>query len=100
MAIQKSVSSRHGISASSSYSRIASIMYDREKTSNNVTVRFKVWKDASSRTGGKDPLEYYTFIFTFDEGARASSLMAQAYAALKLQDDLGGNDFTSGTTDV
>ena len=100
MAIQKSINTRHGITASSSYSRITSVMYDREKSANNVTVRFKIWKDAASRTAGRDPLEYFTFTFTFDETGRSAVLMTQAYNALKAQDDVGGNDFTTGTTDV
>ena len=100
MAIRKSVNTRHGVSATSSYSRITSIMYDREKTSDNVTVRFKVYKDVAAYRAGNDPLEYYTFTFTFDEGGSARSLMFQAYAAMKTQNDLGGNDFTTGTTDV
>lgn len=100
MAIQKNITSKHGVSASASYSRITSIMYDREKTSDNVTVRFKVWKDAAANRAAKDPLEYFTFTFTYNEDARAPVLMVQAYNAMKTKDDIGGNDFTSGTTDV
>jgi hypothetical protein len=100
MALQKDVTSRHGVRAALSYSRIVDVVYNRELSADNVTVRFKTWQTAADRNNGKDPLEMQTFTFTFDEGARASNLMTQAYNAFKLQSNIGGRDWTSGTTDV
>ena len=100
MALQKNITSRHGVAASQSYSRIVDVVYNRELSADNVTVRFKTWQSASDRTNGKDPLEMQTFTFTFDESGRGAVLMLQAYAAFKLQSNIGGRDWTSGTTDV
>jgi hypothetical protein len=41
-----------------------------------------------------------TFTFTFSEDVRADDLMTQAYNAFKAQSNIGGRDWTSGTTDV
>jgi len=100
MALQKNITSRHGVVASQSYSRIVDVVYNREQTTNNVTVRFKTWQSASDRTNGNDPLEMQTFTFTFSEDARADDLMTQAYNAFKAQRDIRGVDWRSGTTDV
>ncbi len=100
MAVKKNITSRHGVTARSSYSRITSVTYEREKSVDNTTVRFKVYKDAAAYQAGADPLEFFTFMFTFDEADGADCLMVQAYNAMKTQNDVSGNDFTSGTTDV
>ena len=100
MALQKNITSRHGVRATSSYSRIVDVSYNRELSANNVTVRFKTWQTVIDRNAGKDPLEMYTFTFTFSEDVRADDLMTQAYNAFKAQSNIGGRDWTSGTTDV
>ena len=100
MALQKSITSRHGVSAARSYSRIVDVVYNRELSANNVTVRFKTWQTAADRTNGNDPLEMQTFTFTFSEARGADELMTQAYNAFKTQSNISGRDWTSGTTDV
>ena len=100
MALQKDVTSKHGVRAAFSYSRIVDVVYNREQTTNNVTVRFKTWQTAADRRNGNDPLEMQTFTFTYDETGRGAALMTQAYNAFKAQSDIGGRDWTSGTTDV
>ena len=100
MALQKNITSRHGVAARYSYSRIVDVVYNRELSANNVTVRFKTWQSAADRTNGNDPLEMQTFTFTFSERAGSADLMTQAYNAFKAQSSIGGRDWTSGTTDV
>tara|TARA_R110000796_G_C14557522_1_gene434521 strand:- start:599 stop:862 length:264 start_codon:yes stop_codon:yes gene_type:complete len=87
MALQKSMTSGNGFTASSAYGRIVEVQYNRNKT----TAKMHWYKDqASADTNsrmGQDTVE-----FTADlDGA---NLVSQAYASFK------GLEHLSDTTDV
>lgn len=121
MAIQKSIVDKYGATHPEAYVIIGAINIARgENTTDNITVnktsiQIKVFHDSNARSKSdstiiKNPLAiewghvvsddsdtYFTdtVLKTADK-----SLLSQAYTWVKTQSNLGGIDFTTGTTDV
>tara|TARA_R100000664_G_C2755106_1_gene142742 strand:+ start:682 stop:1065 length:384 start_codon:yes stop_codon:yes gene_type:complete len=100
MAIQKEITSRHGVNAPQAYHWVETVYTDREKKTNNTTVRVKIYSSQQAKADGLHPLERVEFVFTLDTTDKAENSVKQGYIALKTKDNVGGYDFTSGTTDV
>ena len=75
----------HGVVASSAYHVIT--RYDVDATRSNLTTcDVSVYLDKSKYLAGNDPLERYSFSFTYTEGKADAKLTAQAEAFLLTQD--------------
>ena len=92
MAIQKEITSRHGITASEAYHWVETVYTDREKKRDDTTVRVKIYSTKDAKTSGKDPLERVEFIFSLSTEDTAENAVKQAYVALKKLDDVGGRE--------
>jgi hypothetical protein len=87
MALQKSITSGSGFTASSAYGRIVEVQYNRNKT----TAKMHWYKDqASADTNSRIGQDIVSFTADLD----GSNLVSQAYTAFK------GLDHLSDATDV